>query len=805
MRTLLQDLRFGARVLAKSPGFTLVAVFVTALGIGANTAIFSVVNAVLLRPLPYEHPERLVRAYGYNEKRGVTSMSVSFPNFADLREQSGVFDALGAYADTEQALTGDGPPEQVIGVRSSGNLFEVLGARAALGRTLAREDEQPGGSPVVVISHGMWQRRYGGDAGVLGRQITLDGRPRTVVGVLPASFQFLFVNEAAEFYVPFDPKGAMEVQRTAGFIEVVGRLREGVTLERAGAEVGAVAARMAQTYPKENANVGFRLVGAHEEMVGSLRPMLFLLLGAVGFVLLIACANVANLLLVRASRRGRELAIRVALGAGRGRVIRQLLTESLMLSTAGGTVGLLFAMWGVALISSFVPADVPRFHETGLDPLVLGFTTAASVLTGVVFGLAPALQASRVDLNETLKEGGRGTSEGGKGRLRSALVVAEVAVSLVLLVGAGLLIKSFVRLRSTDPGLDPRGVLTASISLPPTRYAENEQTVAFYVRALERVAALPGVEAAGAIQPLPLSDSSMSTSFWVDGQPDPGPGACPSSAARVITPGYLRAMGIPLVRGRAFTEQDDANAPKVLLVNEALARKHFPGEDPVGRRLSIGLNGINGEVVGVVGDVRHRRLNTTPGPEYYVPFRQVPFDTMSLAVRTTSGDPAALASSVRAAVQEIDGELPVYGLRTMESLVSESVARERFSTTLLVAFAALAMVLAAVGVFSVMSFIVAQRRHEIGIRVALGAQRADVLRLVVRGGLGLTLAGVGVGLVAALALTRLMSSQLYEVSASDPLVYGGIALLLTCVALLACLVPALRATKVDPMEALRYE
>jgi len=805
MGTLLKDIRYGARVLAKAPGFTLVAVFVTALGIGANTAIFSVVNAVLLRPLPYAHPERLVRAYRVNEQRGITSNSLSFPNFADLREQNRAFDAVAAFADTTSALTGDGPPEQVVGVRASGDLFEVLGARAAAGRTLARGDEQPGGAPVVVISHGMWQRRYGGDPQAVGRQITLAGKPRTVVGVLPADFQFLFVNEPAEFYVPFDPQGEMEVQRGANFLEVVGRLREGLTMEQAGAEVGAVAARLAAAYPDDNANNTVRLVGAHEEMVGSLRPTLLVLLGAVGLVLLIACANVANLLLVRASGRGRELAIRVALGAGRGRVVRQLLTESLLLSTAGGAAGLLLAMWGVALISSFVPPDVPRFQETGLDPTVLLFTLGASVLTGVVFGLAPALQASRVDLNEALKEGARGSTEGGKGRVRAALIIAEVAVSLVLMVSAGLLIKSFLRLRATDPGLDPRGVLTASLSLPAARYPEDAQAVAFYGRTLERVAALPGVEAVGAIAPLPLSDSSMSTSFRVEGRPDPGPGARPSSAARIVTPGYLRAMGVPLVRGRAFTEQDGEDAPKVLLVNEALARQHFPGEDPLGKRLSLGLNDISGEIVGVVGDVRHRRLSTAAGPEYYVPFRQVPLNTLSLVVRTGSGDPAQLSASLRAAVQESDRELPVFRVRTMETLVAESVARQRFSMTLLVAFACLALVLAAVGVFSVMSFLVAQRRHEIGVRMALGAQGSDILRMVVGSGMGLALAGVGVGLAAALALTRLMSSLLYEVSAGDPLVFAAIALLLSAVALAACLVPALRATKVDPMEALRYE
>jgi putative ABC transport system permease protein len=805
MTSLLQDLRYGARVLAKSPGFTLVAVFVTALGIGANTAIFSVVHAVLLRPLPYAESERLVRVYGVSQKRNLTSMSTSFPNFNDLRGQSGAFESLAAFTDTTRALTGDGAPEQVVGVQTSGDLFDVLGARAALGRTLARTDEQPGGARVAVISHGMWQRRYGGDPSILGRSITLDGRPREVVGVLPEDFRFLFVNEPAEFYVPLNPEGEMEVQRGAGWLTVVGRLKEGVGVEQAQAEAETVAARLAEAYPEDNTGRSFRLAGAHEELVGSLRPTLLVLLGAVGFVLLIACANVANLLLARASRRGRELAIRVALGAGRGRVFRQLLTESLLLSTLGGAAGLLLAMWGVALISALVPADVPRFGEAGLDPSVLAFTLAASVLTGVAFGLAPALQASRVDLNDALKDGGRGATAGGKGRVRAALVIAEVAVSLVLLVGAGLLVKSFIRLRATDPGLDPRGVLTASISLPAARYSEDAQTIDFYERTLEQAAALPGVEAVGAIMPLPLGENAMSTSFAVEGRPDPGPGARPSSAARIITPGYLRAMGVPLVRGRDFTAADDADAPKVMLVNEALARQHFPGEDPVGKRLRVGLNDISGEIVGVVGAVRHQKLSTAAGPEYYVPFRQVPISDLSLVLRARSGDPSPLASSLRALVQGIDRELPVYQVRPMETLVAESVARQRFSMTLLAAFAGLALVLAAVGVFSVMSFLVAQRTHEIGVRMALGAQARDILRMVVGGGMTLAVAGIAVGLLAAFAVTRLMSSLVYEVSTSDPAVFAVVAAVLAAVALAACLVPALRAARVDPMEALRYE
>jgi putative ABC transport system permease protein len=522
---------------------------------------------------------------------------------------------------------------------------------------------------------------------------------------------------------------------------------------------------------------------------------------------LVACANVANLQLARASGRGREVAIRTALGAGRWRVVRQLLTENLVLSLAGGALGLLLAAWGVALISSFVPADIPRFKEVGLDPTVLAFTLAASVLTGVVFGLAPALQASRVDLNESLKEGGRGSTAGrARNRVRSALIVLEVAVSLVVLVGAGLLVKSFVNLRNTNPGFNPRRVMTASVSLPEIKYSKDEQLRQFYHEAVGRAAQLPGVDGAAAIMPLPLSNNGINVTFTVEGQPDPGPGARPISAARVITPDYLRVMGIPVLRGRAFDERDTADSPKVLLINESLARQMFPGEDPLGRKLDVGINSIKGEIVGIVGDVRSRGLEKEAGLEFYAPYEQTPFNSMQLVLRAKEGqDPSGLAAPLRSVVREIDRDVPLYEVHPMEQLVADSVARQRFSMTLLAAFAGLALVLAAAGIFSVMSFLVAQRTHEIGVRVALGAQGRDILRMVVRYGMGLALAGVGAGLLVAFALTRLMSGLLYGVSATDPLTFVAVALLLAAVALAACLVPARRATKVDPMVALRYE
>ncbi|HWS52912.1 MAG TPA: ABC transporter permease [Pyrinomonadaceae bacterium] len=800
-----QDLRYGARKLRKSPGFSLVAVMTLALGIGANTAIFSVVNAVLLRPLPFEQPEQLVKVFGTNARRSSFSRPHSYPNFSDLRAQNQSFEALAAYTGSTSALSGGDAPEQITGVVSSGDIFRVLKAEPLMGRLLAPEDERPGGAAVAVISHGLWQRRFGGDPDIVGRLVKLDGREREIVGVTRDDFSFEFVTAAADFWMPIDPASSVYQQRGAIFLEAIGRLRPGVSVEQASADLGVVASRLEQQYQDSNAGVGVRLASAQEDLVGDVRPTLLVLLGAVGLVLLIACANVANLLLARAAGRHREIAVRTALGAWRRRIVRQLLTESLLLAFAGGLLGLLFALWGVKLLSAFVPENVPRFGETSLDLRVLGFTLAASVLTGLLFGIAPALQSSRLDLNEALKEGGRGGTDGrGRTRVRSLLIVSEVALSLVLLIGAGLLIKSFVKLRNTNPGFDPSNTLTASLSLAPVRYDTDEKIADFYGRLVERVRGLPGVESVGAVNPLPLGDNSYAFSFSVVGQPPLPPGQRQSASARFVTPDYFRAQRVPLRAGRAFTEADTADAPDVIIVNEAFARRYLPGVEPLGQRLRLGINSIEGEIVGLVGDIRGASLATTPAPEYYVPEAAVSFGDMTLVVRTAN-DPASLTPALRQVVSEMDKELPLYDVRTMESLVARSVARQRFSMTLVGVFAALAMLLAAVGIFSVMSFLVAQRTHEIGIRMALGARPGDILSMVVRQGVVLTLVGVGVGLAGAFALTRLMSGLLYEVSATDPVVYGGITALLAGVALLACYVPARRATKVDPLIALRYD
>jgi putative ABC transport system permease protein len=800
-----QDLRYGARKLLKSPAFALVAVMTLAIGIGANTAIFSVVNAVLLRPLPFERPEELVRVFGTRASRSSFSRPHSYLNFNDLRAQNQTFEAMAAYTGTSSALSGAEAPEQITGVLSSGDIFRVLGTRPLMGRLLEPVDERPGGSNAVVISHGLWQRRFGGDPRVVGRVIKLDGREREIVGVTPADFSFEFVTDAADFWTAIDPAEGPYKSRGSIFLDIIGRLKPGVSVEQARADAGVVGSRLAEQYQESNAGVGFRLASAQEELVGDVRPTLLVLLGAVGFVLLIACANVANLLLARAAGRYREIAVRSALGAWRGRIVRQLMTESLLLAFAGGLLGLLFALWGVKILSAFVPENVPRFGETSIDLRVLGFTLAASVVTGFLFGIAPALQSSRFDINEALKEGGRGGTDGlGRKRVRSLLVVAEVALSLVLLVGAGLLMKSFVRLRNTDPGFDSSNTLTASLSLASARYDTDEKIADFYRRLVERVRAMPGVESVGAVTPLPLSENGYSFSFSIVGQPPLPPGQGQSASARFVTPEYFRAQGIPLRAGRVFTDADKAGAPGAIVVNEAFARRYFPGVEPLGQRLSLGVNDIEGEIVGVVGNIRGVRLATPAVPEYYVPEATAAFSDMTLVVRT-KGDPASLTPALRQAVAEMDKDQPLYDVRTMDSLVARSVARQRFSMTLVGVFAALAMLLAAVGIFSVMSFMVSQRTHEIGIRMALGARPRDILSMVVRQGLVLTLAGVCVGLAGAFALTRLMSGLLYEVSATDPVVYGSITALLATVAVLACYVPARKATKVDPLIALRYE
>ena len=807
MSTLLQDIRYGLRMLLKKPGFTAVAVIALALGIGANSAIFSVVNTVLLRPLPFNEAERLVRVYVTDAKRGIRRYPTSYLNFADWREQNRVFEHLAAYSSASATLAGGDIPELAEGVGSSADLFSVLGAQPALGRVFTRDEERPGGSHVVVLSHGLWQRRFGSDPKIIGQQILFDGESTTVIGVMPPGFSFPLDQAQTEFWIPLDPKTQLNAERGANYLGVIGRLKPGASVQQAQAEMEAIARRLEQEYPQKNTGRSVNLVSMYEDVVGEIRPALLVLLGAVSFVLLIACANVANLLLARAASREKEMAIRTALGASRWRVMRQLLTESLLLSLLGGSLGLLLALWGIDLLSAAIPDNIPRVKEIGLDLRVLGFTMGVSILTGLMFGLAPALRASQTDLNESLKEGGRGSTEGlRRNRTRSLLVISEVALSLVLLIGAGLLIKSFAYLREIKPGFNPHNVLTASVSLPIVKYPEEQQQATFFQQTLERAAALPGVQSVAVVDPLPMSGNLAMTIFKIEGRPPLAPGEQLAANSRAISADYLRAMGIPLLKGRALTERDSKDAPKVMLINETLAQRFFPGEDPIGKRVTPTIApDFTAEIVGIVGDAKHRSLDKEAGPEYYVSYLQAPSSYMSLVARTEVSDPTQLISALRGAVLQVDKDQPLSEIRTMEQLLANSVAKQRFNMFLLGIFAAVALLLAAVGIFGVMNYSVTRRTHEIGIRIALGAQSRDVLKLVMGQGMILTVIGVALGLAGAFAATRVMSSLLYGVSVTDPVTFTGVSLLLAGVALLACYLPARRATKVDPMIALRYE
>jgi putative ABC transport system permease protein len=809
MKTLLQDLRYAARTLWKSLGFTLVAVTALALGIGANTAIFSVVKAVLLSPLPYPQSERLVWVRESNPGADIPDEPASAPNFNDWRTQTAGFEGLTAYSDTGLTITGDGvEPERVPGAVVSANFFQVLGVSPVLGRGFTPEEEVTGHNRVAVISHGLWQRRFGASPQAIGQTLVIAGNPFTVVGVAPAGFKTPALDaKPAQLWIPIvfnlDPTA-----RRSDWLSVVGRLKPGSSVEQARAELSALAARLADEYPGTNAGWGVTVVALHEKVVGDVRPALWILMGVVGFLLLISCANVANLMLARAASRRQEIAVRSALGARRGRLVRQFLTESLLLSCAGGALGLLFAAWGVELLVGLSPGNIPRLDEVGLDARVLLFTFAVSLATGVVFGLLPALSASKTDLAESLKEGGSRGSTAGRGarRLRSSLVVAEIAIAVVMLAGAGLMIRSFLSLLAVDPGFRPERILAIDLALPRAKYKEDAQVIAFFEQLTARAAALPGVERAAVVDSLPLGGSGSVLAFVIEGRPDLPPEKVQDAEFTWVSPDYFDLMGIRLVRGERFTGRERLGEPRVALVSETTARKYWPGEDPIGKRINIG----NPEqtpwmiVVGVVSDVRRGALDKEPYPQLYAHASQFPVRGMTLVTRT-SGDPRALVPALRHELAALDRDLPLYEPRTMEQVLSDSISRRRFQMLLIAAFAGVGLLLAAVGIYGVISYTVAQRTHEIGVRVALGARAPDILRLVVGQGLGLTLAGVGLGLAAAFGLTRVMTSLLFGVSAADPLTYACVSLALLAVALLACLVPARRATKVDPMVALRYE
>jgi predicted permease len=801
LETLRQDVKFGLRTMRRNPGFTAVAVMTLALGIGANTAIFSVVNAVLLRPLSYRDPARLVTVLHDGWK------PVAPANFLDWRERSRSFESIAAAQLWSLTMTGRDRPEQLNVLQTSAELFHVLGVDAALGRTYAAGEDQPGREHVVVLSHGFWQRRFGGDRGVVGQQVTLDGEAYTVIGVMPPDFQFApFWATHAEAWLPLN-LGQRVTDRRGQSLRVFARLKDGVTREQAQAEMDAISRRLEEEHPRENEGLTVSVDPLHEKVVGKSRPALLVILGAVGFVLLIACANVANLTLAKAASRRKEIAVRIALGAGRWRVVRQLLTESLLLSLAGGGAGLLLASRSNTTLASLGPDTLPRVQTVGLDASVLLFTLGLSVLVGLLFGLAPALRSTKTDLIESLKDRSRGSShERRQERVRQLLVVGEIAVSLVLLVGGGLMMRSFIRLTSVNPGFDPRGVTTATVPLAGARYSTDEERAAFFRQLTERLGALPGVSSASAINHLPLGGDVWTFGFTVEGRNAPADAERPSAVYRVARPGYFRTMGAALLKGRDFTERDDAVAPGVVIVNEALARQQWPGEEPLGKRITLNGEGTKTrEVVGVVRDLKQGEWASEPKPEMYLPHTQAASPrSMTLVIRASS-DTSEVGPEIRREVWAIDKDLPVSQVIGMEDVVAESVGQQRFNTLLIGVFAAAALILAAVGVYGVMSHTVSQRTHEIGVRMALGARGRDVLGMIIRQGLMLTLFGLAVGLAGAFALTRVMNSILYEVSATDPLVFGGVAAALTLCALLACLVPAWRATKVDPMVALRYE
>jgi putative ABC transport system permease protein len=810
MNALIQDLRFGLRMLAKNPGFTAVAVLTLALGIGGTTAIFSVVNAVVLRPLPYSHPERLMSILSAPLTAGV-GHSASYPDFLDWRTRNHVFDKMAVFRSENFTLIGAGGAQHLSGAVVSADLFSLLDVAPILGRSFLPEDDKSG-ADAVILSYGFWQREFGSDQSVVGRSIDLDGRAYTVVGVVPPGFQFPIQPEPVDLWttIAVDIKpdaNGIATWRGAHYLDVIARLRPRVSIAQAQAEMSGIVSVMNEEHP-ENGPRSVGVVPLLNVLVGPARYALLILLGAVGCVLLIACANVASLLLAKAATRQQEMSIRAALGASRGRVIRQILTESTLLSSIGGVVGLLLGLRGVDILIRIVPVDIPRLAQVELDGRVLGFTAVVSFLTGLVFGLAPATIGFRSDLAESLKESGRGPSEGKhRARAHGALVVGEVALALVLLVGAGLLLRSFLSLQHVDPGFNADHVLTVRMNSPETY--SLEQQLELFDQIVERVRSLPGVRSASGVFGLPFSEDEAKTVLDIEGRPR-------AKAERRVTsylavaPDYLRTLGIPLLRGRDFNERDNLKATPVAIINETFARRFFPGEDPIGRRISPGISNGYGdkyplrEIVGVIGDVKLHSLATVSEPQCYVPLAQSPLGLMSLVVRT-DGDPLRLVPAVRSSVAAADKNVSPYNIKTLVQLLSQSVARPRFITLLLGTFAALAVVLAAVGLYGLISYSVAQRTHEIGLRMALGAQRADMLRLVIGQGLKLALIGVGIGIVGAIGLTRLLSGLLYGVKPTDPLTFVAVPLLLTFVTLLACYIPARRATKVDPMVALRYE
>lgn len=807
MQKLWQDLRYAVRTLVKRPGFTLIAVMTLALGIGASTSIFTVVDAALLRGLPYKSPERLYHLWERTPQKEFDQREFSYPDYQDY-QQNTVFEGLAAYTGGGGILSGRGEPELVITPFASANFFSVLGVEPVIGRTFQPGEDKPGAALVTVLTYGVWQRKFGGDRSVIGQALTINGQSYTVIGVLPDSFQFAL--RPGDLWLPYQPTQNQLTRRFMHGTNLIGRLKPDVSVAQAQAELNVIAARIENQYNDSHAGTGAFLIPLQEQVVGKVRPLLLVLLAAVGFVLLIACANVASLLLTRSLSRQKEVAIRAALGASRWRVIRQLVTESLLLSFVGGAAGLLVAFWGVPALVTAIPAGqlnaLPFLKSLHIDGGILFFSFALSLLTGLIFGLAPALHSSRLDLNGVLKEGGRNASAGAGHRLRSVMVMTEIALAVVLLVGAGLMMKSLLRLLQVNVGFRTQNLLTMTVVLPPAKYADANRQISFNQELKEHIQSLPGVAGAGTVNILPLNGGNT-TRFNVEGDPIPPPGQEVEANIRTVNESYFQTLGIPLTAGRMFDDRDKADTPGVVIIGQSVADRVFAGRDPIGKRLVYsGTKAPPDLIVGVVGDVKITGLDEAIKPVLYYPFRQAAGIGTTLVVRT-KGDPNALINTVRNEIRNLEPEVALFNVTTMDQMISATPASfmRRFPALLIGIFAGVALILASIGIYGVVSYSVTQQTHYIGVRMALGARRSDILKMVLRQGLVLALAGVAIGVVVALGLMRLLSSLLYEVRTNDPGTFAVAVGSLFVVALLACYLPARRATKVDPLVALRYE
>lgn len=802
METIWKDVRYGIRRLIANPGFTAIAVIALALGIGANSAIFSVVNSIAIKPLPFSDPESLALVFETRPLRGSLRNSTSVPDFIDWRSRNDVFTEMGGYQIFSFNRTDGSEPERILGMLVTANFFDVLGLKPAIGRTFSLEEENSSNNNVALISYGYWQRNFGSNASAVGQSMAIDGKSITIIGVMPKDMRLPVGSDQADLWSPFMMD--KETERGSHFLRTIARLKPGVTIEQAQANMESISQQLAKEHPNTNASEGVFVASMHEEVVGPFRTALYVLLASVGLVLLIACANVANLMLAKATARQKEIALRVALGATRGRLIRQLLTESLLLSLAGGLAGLLLAMWGVDLLISIAPDDIPRLSEIALDGRALIFTTIVTLLTSLVFGLAPALHASNPNLNESLKESGRSSATSfRRNPMRALFVITEVAFAVVLLIGAGLLIRSFIRLQHVDPGFDPHNLIKMTVTLPGTKYEEGYQLSGFFRQLKEKAESIPGSESVAIGAPAPMGGNNWTLSVVVKGNPVIE-GQRNSAPWRSVSRDYFKTLRIPLKQGRTFNETDNEKSQKVIIINETMAREYFPNEDPIGRYLQIGYDDITCQIIGIVGDVRFIGIGADNQSEMYTFFEQTPSLQMNLFVRTEK-DAASVAASVRSLTQSIDPDLPIYGIKMMQELVNESIANSRFNTLLLGIFAAVALLLATVGIYGVMSYSVTQRTQEIGIRMALGASSTSIMKLVIGQGMALALTGVAAGIVGALFMTGLMSSLLFGISDKDIITFISIPLLLALVALAACYIPARRAMKVNPIVALKYE